>query len=68
MIAFLKTFVGISLIMGFWVLVQRAWMTGFPTRDGESDALACRGGCGRCTGKCEEKSADTESSQEVHHG
>jgi len=67
MITFLKTFLGISLIMGFWVLIQRAWMKGFASLEGESDALACRGGCGRCTGACEENTAETGSAQEAHH-
>jgi hypothetical protein len=53
MIGFLKAFLGIAIMMAFWVLVQRAWLLRFPDRNGETDALACRGGCGSCSGKCQ---------------
>jgi hypothetical protein len=52
MIAFVKALLGIVAMMALWTLVQRAWLARFPSREGETDALACRGDCGSCSGQC----------------
>jgi len=43
----------VAALAAFWLTVQLAWRTRFPAPGGEIDALAGRGGCGRCTGDCD---------------
>ena len=59
----LLAFTGIILLMGFWILVQRAWLSGVANPD-DVDALACHGGCQGCSGRCHQHNT-THSHREV---
>jgi hypothetical protein len=45
----LKAALGIAVIFGLWLLVQRAWLATTPGRSAADDALAGRTGCHDCT-------------------
>jgi len=52
---YLIAIIGIPALMIFWAYVQRAWHGTFSEGLQDEDALACRGTCSGCTGKCANK-------------
>lgn len=45
----LKAMLGIAVVLGIWLLVQRAWLLCFPSPNSDADALAGRTDCHSCS-------------------
>ena len=61
----LKATVGIAVVLGVWLAVQRAWQSLFPGVAPGGDALAGRSHCGGCS--CETPCENNRLARETAH-